>query len=363
MRGDQSPSTPVFVYFTPDDRVPTDHPLRRIKSNADKALARLSPLFDSMYSRTGRPSIPPETLLKAQLLIALYSVRSDRLFCEQLNYNILFRWFLDMDLEVASFNASTFSKNRERLIQNDIAQKFFAEVVALVRREKLLSDEHFTVDGTLIESWASLKSFKRKGEDDTRPNDGDPGNPSIDFHGEKRSNKTHESSTDPEARLMRKSNNTAAKLSFCANALMENRNGFCVDLSVEPATGTAERDAALKLLKKERRRSKGRLKTVGADKGYHAKNFVEDVRALDIAPHVARIKNRWTPGLDGRTSRHKSYAQSQRKRKRVEEIFGWWKSVGGLRKARVVGLAKVRELTYLTAAALNLLRLGRLMPA
>jgi transposase len=360
MRGDVNPQSHLFSYFSPEQRVPKDHPLRIIKHYADQALISLHATFEAMYSDTGRPSIPPERLLKASLLIAFYTVRSDRLFCEMLDYNILFRWFLDMHLEEASFDASTFSKNRERLIEHEAAIDFFDAVIRLAREKELLSDEHFSVDGTLIEAWASAKSFRPKGEKAKRPPD-DPGNPTVDFHRERRTNATHESTTDPEAQLAKKSAGKEARLSFCGNALMENRNGLLLDIEVRKADGFAERTGALDLLKRQGRK-KVKPKTLGADKAYHTREFVARLRKRGIAPHIACIENRATPGLDGRTTRHESYAVSQRKRKRIEEIFGWLKTVGGLRKSRLKGIARTQLLAYLHGAAYNLLRIGRLCP-
>lgn len=360
MRGELNPQSHLFSYFSPEERVPTGHPLRTIKHYADHTLTSLRATFETMYSDTGRPSIPPERLLKASLLIAFYTVRSDRLFCEMLDYNILFRWFLDMNLEEAAFDASTFSKNRERLIRHEAAIEFFDAVVRLAREKDLLSDEHFSVDGTLIEAWASAKSFRRKGEKPKRPPD-DPGNPTIDFHHERRSNATHESTTDPEAQLAKKSAGKEARLSFCANALMENRNGLLLDIKVRKADGFAEREGALDLLKRQGRK-KVKPKTLGADKAYHTREFVTGLRKRGIAPHIACRDTRQTPGLDGRTTRHASYALSQRKRKRIEEIFGWLKTVGGLRKSRLKGIARTELLAHLHGAAYNLLRLSRLCP-
>ncbi len=360
MRGEVNPQGHLFSYFSPESRVPPDHPLRAIKHYADQALTSLGQTLTAMYSDTGRPSIPPERLLKASLLIALYSVRSDRLFCEQLSYNILFRWFLDMSLEEPSFDASTFSKNRERLIRHEAALKFFDAVVRLARGKGLLSDEHFRVDGTLIEAWASLKSFKRKDGRDQGPPD-DPGNPTVNFHNEVRSNGTHESTTDPEARLAKKGAGKEAKLAFCGNALMENRNGLLLDIEVRQANGFAERGGALDLLKRQARK-RVRPQTVGADRGYHTKDFVARLRRRGIAPHIACIGRRATPGLDGRTARHVGYVRSQRSRKRIEEIFGWLKTVGGLRKSQMKGVARTELAAHLAGAAYNLLRISRLCP-
>jgi transposase len=359
MRGHVDPQSGLFTYFSIEERIPADHPLRRVKAQADTVLGSMSAQFDAMYAEVGRPSIAPERLLKASLLIALYSVRSDRLFCETLDYNMLFRWFLDMSLEERSFDHSTFSKNRARLIEHDIAKEFFAGVIRQARSQRLLSDEHFTVDGTLIESWASFKSLRRK--DGKPPKSGSDGTGMVDFKGEKRGNETHESSTDPEAKLMRKGNGQPAKLSFGAHALMENRSGLLVDVTITDST-LFEPKAAAPMLDRRRRAREG-MKTLGADKGYFNKAFVALLRQRKIAPHIARIETRNAPGLDGRTTRHESYAISQRKRKRIEEIFGWMKVVGGLRKSRFVGIAKTQLAAYMVGAAYNLLRMARLQPA
>lgn len=358
MRGQVDPQSGLFSYFSVEERIPADHPLRRVKAQADEVLGSMGSQFDAMYAAAGRPSIAPERLLKATLLIALYSVRSDRLFCEMLDYNMLFRWFLDMDLEERSFDHSTFSKNRGRLIEHEIAKGFFAGVINQAKAKQLLSDEHFTVDGTLIESWASFKSFKRK--DGKPPTSGSDGTGMVDFKGEKRSNATHESSTDPEAKLMRKGNGQPAKLSFGAHALMENRSGLLVDVAITDST-LFEPKAATPMLDRRRHARQG-MSTLGADKGYFNKGFVALLRARKIAPHVARIESRSAPGLDARTTRHEGYAVSQRKRKRIEEIFGWMKTVGGFRKSRFVGIAKTQLAAYMVGAAYNLLRMARLQP-
>jgi transposase len=336
MRGEVDPQAHLFAYFSPAGRVPADHPLRSIKAYADAALKRIDAEFDALYGATGRPSIPPERLLKGQLLIALYSIRSDRAFCEQLEYNLLFRWFLDMSLEERGLDQSNFSRLRERLVDTDVARRFFDEVIRLARGQRLLSADHFTVDSTLIESWASLKSLRKKGGGP--PKSGGDGTGMVDFRGERRTNDTHESTTDPEAKLMRRGNGMPAKLCFGGHALMENRSGLCVDLRLTDAR-QSEPSAALELLK---RQAKQRIhpKTLGADKGYHTKAFVQKLRERGIKPHIARIDGRATPGLDGRTTRHASYRVSQRTRKRIEEIFGWLKTVGGLRKSRFVGLKR-----------------------
>jgi transposase len=327
------------------------------------ALRQMSPLFDAMYSTVGRSSIPPERLLKSSLLMAFYSVRSERLFCEQLDYNILFRWFLDMSMEEPSFDHSSFSKNRERLIAHEAAQEFFLTIVAQARGAGLMSDEHFTVDGTLIEAWASIKSFRKKDEKPgDRPPPDDPGNPSVDFHKEKRSNATHESTTDPDAKLARKGKGKEAKLSYSQHALMENRNGLLVDLRIAEANGTAERDLALEMVGYRLPGTK-RI-TLAGDKGYDTKDFVEECHWRRVTPHVAQnITEHRGSAIDGRTTRHPGYTLSQRIRKRVEEIFGWTKTVANFRRTRFKGLARTELASYFVGAAYNLLRMGRLLEA
>lgn len=360
MRGANEEQGFMFTYLSPEQRVPKDHPLRIVKRQADAVLKGLNQTFEAMYSTVGRPSIPPERLLKSILLMALYSMRSDRLFCESLDYNILFRWFLDMNLEERSFDHSTFSKNRDRLMKHEVAQEFFAAVVTYARTENLLSDEHFTVDGTLIEAYASMKSFVAKGKEQVNNDDDDPSNPSVDFHDEKRSNATHASTTDPDARLMRKGKGKEAKLSYSCNALIENRHGLCVDVELLKADGNAEREAAIAMLDRQIEQDMEQ-KTLGADKGYHAQKFVTDLLTRCIKPHIAMIAGRKTQGLDGRTAKRTGYQISQRKRKLVEEIFGWMKTVGTLRKTRFRGLERVREQCLWVLSAYNLLRIGRLL--
>jgi transposase len=356
MRGELDPQGQMFSYFSPESRVPPDHPLRSIKAHTDRVLKELSGELDALYSETGRPSIPPERLLKGQLLIALYSVRSDRLFCQMLDYNILFRWFLDMSLEDPGLDQSNFTRLRERLVDEDLAQRFFDAIVKVARKEGLLSSEHLTVDGTLIEAWASQKSFKPK-DGPPPPSDGRGG---VDFRGSPRTNDTHASTSDPEAKSLRKGKGKEAKLCFGGHALMENRNGLCVDIRVSSAL-EAETAAAAQLLKHQgRKRLKPR--SLGADKGYHSKAFVGFLRRRGIRPHIAQIEGRNTPGLDARTTRHDSYWVSQKKRKRVEEIFGWMKSWGGLRRTRFRGVARVQLHAHFVGAAYNLLRLSRLRP-
>lgn len=363
MRGEVERQVSMLSLVQPEHRIRADHPIRRIKVLAEAELKRLSPVFDAMYADSGRPSIPPERLLKACLLIALYSVRSERQFCEQLEYNLLFRWFLDMAMDEESFDASSFAKNKQRLLQAEVAERFFEGIVRQARAAQLLSAEHFTVDGTLIEAWASLKSFRPRDEKpEDRPRPDDPSNPTVDFHGQRRSNATHVSTTDPEAELARKGKGKEAKLSFSAHVLMENRSGLCVDLRVAPANAAHERTEGLRMLRRLRRRG-FRPSTLGADKGYDTEEFVRGTRNLGIAPHVAQnISGTRGSRVDGRTTRHRGYEISQRCRKRVEEIFGWIKVVGGLRRTRYRGVQRTRLCAYFVASAYNLLRMSKLMP-
>ena len=360
MRGRKDPQVTMLAFVDLESRVPADHPLRTIKALADEALARLSPEFDRMYAAVGRPSIPPERLLKASLLIALYTVRSERAFCEELEYNLLFRWFLDIDLVERSFDPTVFTKNRKRLLEHGVGQALFDEVVLEADQHGLLSDEHFTVDGTLIEAAASLKSFKPRDGDPPPTTDADPGNPSVDFHGERRSNATHQSTTDQESRLLRKGKGKEAKLVFMAHALMENRNGMLMDFQVTEATGTAERDAVPVLLDQARERG-FHPKTMGADKNYDTRECVEAMRKRRVTPHVAQNTSGRSSAIDGRTTRHLGYALSQRARKRVEEIFGWMKTVGGFRRTRYRGLDRTGLAGYLVATAYNLVRMTKLV--
>ncbi|MBV6492206.1 MAG: IS5 family transposase ISAzo31 [Turneriella sp.] len=371
MRGDKTSQMDFLYNFSAEAQIPQSHPLRKIKTMADEALKRLDKVFDQMYADKGRASIPPERLLKASLLIAFYSIRSERQLCEQLEYNFLFRWFLDMTPNDRVPDHSTFAKNRQRLLEQNIAARFLHETIRFAQTKELVSDEHFTVDGTLIEAWASLKSFKAKSdvkkEDDTKEDSTQPENqstdtsrnPSVNFHGEKRSNATHASTTDSDARLMRKGAGKEAKLSYTGNIIMENRSGLCVAANVEIADGTAERRGALTLLK-ELARKKIKPKSLGADKGYHTKDFVKALRDKSISPHIAMIDNRRTPGLDGRTRRSIGYQISQRLRKRVEELFGWGKTIGGIRKTRFKGRPRVGFHFVFTMAAANLVILAGL---
>lgn len=347
----------MFSYLSPEERVPQDHPLRRIRVRTDQILTEMSPKFAHMYSRLGRRSIPPEKLLRALLLQVLYTVRSERMLMEQLEYNLLFRWFVGLNMDEPVWDASVFSKNRDRLLKADVATLFFATVVQQARELNLLSDEHFTVDGTLLEAWASLKSFQKVDQSQQKPPD-DPGNPTVDFHGERRSNETHCSTTDPDALLARKGSGKEAKLSYSGHVLMENRNGLAVNIQVLQANGTAERDAALLMV--EAIAGEGQV-TLAADKNYDTQDFVRELRNMHVTPHVAQNQHaRRHSAIDGRTTRHAGYEVSQRKRKRVEEIFGWLKMVGGMRKLRHRGLESVRWMFTFAMATYNLVRIRNL---
>jgi transposase len=358
MRGDDLQQDAMFSYVSPDRRVPADHPLRPIRRMVDQVLKDLSSRFDTLYSSTGRPSIAPEKLLRTLLLQVLYTVRSERLLLEQLDYNLLFRWFVGLNMDDPVWDATVFCKNRERLLKGAVAQAFFEQVLKLARQKDLLSDEHFTVDGTLIEAWAGQKSFQKKDTAAGPPPD-DPGNPAVDFHGEKRSNQTHQSKTDPESRLYKKGPGKEAKLSYQGQVMMENRNGLVTGTRLTQATGTAEREAAVDMAQQIAGRD-GSPVTVGADKAYDTQDFVQHLRDLNITPHVAQNTRNRSSAIDGRTTRHAGYALSQRKRKRVEEIFGWIKTVGLMRKTRHRGLARVGWMFTFTAAAYNLVRIRNL---
>jgi transposase len=326
MRGEDIQQSELFSYGRLEERVPASHPLRPIRLMVDEALKQMSGRFDEIYGEEGRRSIPPERLLRALLLQILYSVRSERMLMEQLEYNLLFRWFVGLGMDDAVWAPTTFTKNRDRLLEGDIARAFFEDVVAQARGRRLLSAEHFTVDGTLLEAWAGQKSFKRKDHPSGPPDD--PGNPTVNFHGERRSNQTHQSTTDPDSRLAKKAKGHEAKLAYLGEVLMENRHGLVVDACVVPATGTGERDAATSLIAG----LPARRVTIGGDKGYDTRGFVETLRTLEATPHIALKTNSRT--LDRRTMRHPGYAISQCARKRIEEVFGWMKTVGGMRKLR-----------------------------
>ena len=357
MRGTDHQQADMYSYLSPEMRVRGDHPLRAIRAMADQALANMSERFDGMYAKTGRPSIPPEKLLRAQLVQMLYSVRSERLLMEEIDYSMLFRWFVGMNLDEPVWDVTVFTKNRDRLLEGDVAREFLCEVVEQARKKNLTSDEHFTVDGTLIEAWASLKSFQRK--DQKNPPPEDPGNPTVNFHEEKRSNETHGSTTDPDALLARKGSGKEAKLSYNGNLLTENRNGFIITTQVFQANGTAERDAALVMLEQV---PGGHRVTVGADKAYDTRDFVSECRNLKVTPHVAQnTKRSGGSAIDGRTVRHEGYDVSQKKRKRVEECFGWLKTIALMRKVRHRGIEKVGWVFTFAAAAYNLVRMRKLL--
>jgi transposase len=363
MRGDDVRTAGLFSYVSCEARVPKDHPLRPIQMIVDQALAVLSPAFDQLYADNGRPSIPPEKLLRALLLQAFYSVRSERQLMEQLDDNLLFRWFVGLAMDAPIWDTTVFTKNRDRFLEGEIAARFFQAVLGQPEVRALLSDEHFSVDGTLIEAWASMKSFKPKDEAGGGPAAGDAGggrNAERAFHGEKRTNETHASTTDPDARLYRKGRGKEAKLCHMGHLLMENRNGLIVDAMLTEASGTAERDAAEAMLGRQPGRHRA---TLGADKAYDAAGFVSGLRAQNVTPHVARNTTGRRSAIDARTTRHPGYAASQRVRKRIEESFGWIKTVGGLRKTRHRGTARVGWLFMLTAAACNLVRLPKLLAA
>ena len=358
MRGHDDQTAHLFSYVSPEQRVPADHPLRTIRQMTDRVLAMLSPKFTRMYSDIGRPSIAPEKLLRALLLQVLYTIRSERMLMEQLEYNLLFRWFVGLNIDDPVWDPTVFSKNRDRLLAANVAALFFQAVLDEAKARDLISDEHFTVDGTLLEAWASLKSFKKVGDDNPPPDD--PGNPTVNFHGEPRSNATHASTTDPDAKLARKGAGKEAKLSYTGSVLMENRNGLAVDATVDLATGTAERDAAFAMAAQIP--GDGRV-TLGGDKNYDTAAFVEDMRDLNVTPHVAQNDKHRRSAIDKRTTRYPGYLISQKKRKRVEEIFGWLKTVGGLRKLRHRGIDRVDWMFTFAVAAYNLVRLRNLAPA
>jgi len=356
MRGEDQNQQAMFSYVSPEARVPKDHPLRPIRIMVDNVLNDLAPLFREMYSHTGRPSTPPEQLLRASLLQVLYSIRSERMLVEQLDYNLLFRWFVGLSMDDKVWNHSTFSKNRDRLMQFEVASAFFQATKGLAERAGLMSNEHFTVDGTLIEAWASMKSFRPKDDQDQDPPASGGRNPEVDFKGQQRKNDTHQSTTDPDARLLKKGKGKESKLCFMGHALMENRNGLVVDSRLTLANGTAEWNAALDMV--EERPGIHRI-TVGADKGYDVPVFVEGLKKLQATPHVAQ-KDKGT-AIDKRTTRHEGYRISQRVRKRVEEIFGWLKTTGGLRKTRHRGLEKVSWMFEFSMTAYNLVRMRNLI--
>ena len=375
MRGEDRESGALFSYVSCEARVPADHPLRAIRAIVDEALEVLSGEFERLYSKVGRPSIPPEKLLRALLLQAFYTIRSERQLMEQLDYNLLFRWFVGLSMDAPVWDATVFSKNRDRLIAGEIAAKFLAAVLSQARVKALLSDEHFSVDGTLVDAWASMKSFRPKDRpDDDNSGDGSPPagrNAERNFRGEKRSNETHASTTDPDAKLYRKGNGQSSRLCFMGHVLMENRNALIVDAALTRAGGMAEREAALAML--DRRPSgagaRRRRITLAGDKAFDVRSFIEDLRERAVTPHIAidgNVRVSGTPrstAIDRRTTRHPGYAVSQRVRKRIEESFGWIKTTGNLAKTRHRGLERVGWAFTLTAAAYNLVRIPKLLPA
>lgn len=364
MRGSERGSEALFSYIRLEERIAAKHPLRSIRALTNEVLAGLSPRFEALYSRLGRPSIPPEYLLRATLLQAFFSVRSERQLMEQIDYNLLFRWFVGLSLDDVVWDATVFTKNRDRLLEAEVAQEFLCALLSLPKVKHLLSSDHFSLDGTLIDAWASMKSFRPKDGSGEPPTPGR--NSERNFRREKRSNDTHASTTDPDARLYRKGDGQASRLCYMGHALMENRHGLAVGAEVTYATGTAERDAGLALVKRQRRNRARRI-TLGADKAYDVAGFVGALRAEKVTPHIAidgHVRVSGMPrktAIDGRTTRHPGYAVSQRKRKRIEEIFGWTKAVGGVAQVKVRGLAKVKATFTFAVAAYNLLRLPKLL--
>jgi transposase len=358
VRGSDDRSGELFSYVDLEARVRSDHPLRTIRAIVNEALSALEREFAALYSRTGRPSIPPEKLLRAMLLQAFYSIRSERQLMERLEYDLLFRWFVGLGIDDPAWDHSVFSKNRDRLLEGDIAAKFLAAVLAQPRVKKLLSTEHFSVDGTLIEAWASMKSFKPRDGSDEPPADGGR-NAEADFHGQKRSNETHASTTDPDAKLYRKGPGKEAKLCFIGHGLMENRFALLVDACLTPADGHAERVAGLAMI--EPRADRPQAITLGADKAYDAEDFVNELRSMNVTPHVAQNTSGRSSTIDRRTTRHGGYTVSQRIRKRIEEAFGWIKTVAGQGKTRFRGVARVGWAFTFAAAAYNLVRLPKLL--
>jgi transposase len=361
MRGEDLQQHELFSYGSLEERVPSNHPLRSIRTLVDEALKGMDRRFDEIYGEDGRKSIPPERLLRALLIQMLYSIRSERMLMEQLEYNLLFRWFVGLSANEPVWHPTVFTKNRDRLLDGAVAEEFFTSVVVQARSRQLLSDEHFTVDGTLIEAWAGQKSFQRKSspEDDSLkpPPEDRSSNPTLNYRKEKRSNETHESLTDRLARLFKKSKGSEAKLSYLGHIVTDNRYGLVMDVCVTPATGTAERDAAILMLQ---RKPAGRRVTLGADRGYDTQSFVEQMRSLNVTPHVAQNDTNRRSAIDGRTTRHEGYAVSQRKRKRVEEVFGWMKTVALQRKTRFRGTDRVGWMFTFAAAVYNLVRIRNL---
>ena len=357
MRGAPERQMAMLSTLSPEDLIPADHPIRRIQKVVEEVLASLDEEFEAMYARIGRPSVPPEQLLKATVLMAMYSMRSERAFCERLNYDLLFKWFLDLPIDAAAFDATTFTKNRERLLDHEIAERFFAAVVRQAKLRRYVSSEHFSVDGTLLEAWASHKSFKPK-QGPPPPMVSGGRNSEVDFRAQPRTNQTHSSTTDPEALLARKSDAAPAKLSYAGHVLMENRNALIVDMELTQADGRAEREAATQMLSRLPKRK--RRRTVAADKAYDTSGFVAGCRELAITAHVAQNTTNRRSAIDARTTRHAGHKVSQRIRKRIEEPFGWIKTVGGGRKLRYKGRRRNRAWFLIAGAVYNLIRITAL---
>jgi transposase len=364
MRGEDQQQHQLFTYGSIEERIPQDHPLRPIRTMVDAALKQLSGRFDEIYGEDGRKSIPPERLLRALLLQMLYSVRSERMLMEQLRYNLLFRWFVGLSADDAVWHPTVFSKNRDRLLEGAVSEEFFTLIVEQARSKKLLSDEHFTVDGTLIEAWAGQKSFQRKksnGDQSTDPPNDGGSNPTVNWHKEKRTNETHESLTDPEARLFKKTRGSEAKLGYQGHLVTENRNGLVVDVRLTQASGKAEREAATAMMANK---PAGKAATLGADRGYDTQGMVSQLREMKVTPHVAQNVNRnGGSAIDERTTRHAGYGVSQKKRKKIEEVFGWLKTVALQRKTKFRGTERVSWMFTLAAAAYNLVRMRNLQTA
>jgi len=362
MRGnDNQPQIEMYSYIPLETRIPANHPLRKIREIVDGVLEEMDKDFNALYSHTGRPSVPPEMLLKAVFLQILYGIRSERLLLEQIDFNFLYRWFIGLKSDDKIWDETVFSKNRERLLRGEIADRLFEKVITLATRKHLVSNEHFTVDGTLVEAWASLKSFQKKDtKKKNRKDDGDPGNPTVDFHGEKRKNDTHESKTDPEAKLYRKSKGQTAKLSYMGHVLMENRNGLAVGVDATIAGYYAEHDAALTMIDELETKVK---KTLGADKHYDNDDFCSKLRKRNVTPHVAMNihARKYKSVVDGRTTRHPGYEISQRKRKRVEEIFGWLKAFSIMRRPHFRGLERIEYLFKFAVSVYNILRIRNIL--
>ena len=361
MRGEDIRQSELFSYGSLEERIPANHPLRPVRVMVDEALREMSARFNEIYPEEGRRSIPPERLLRALLLQMFYSVRSERMLMEQLEYNLLFRWFVGLSANEPVWHATVFSKNRDRLLEGAVCEQFFSLIVQQARSRKLLCDEHFTVDGTLIEAWAGQKSFQPKNSDPMNPPPLDHSkNPTVNWHREKRSNETHQSTTDPMARLYKKTSGAEAKLAYLGHALTENRHGLVVDVRLTQATGTAEREAGKDMISGK---AKWRRVTLGGDRGYDTRGFVADLRDLKVTPHFAQNDNNRRSAIDNRTTRHEGYEISQRKRKRIEEVFGWIKTIALQRKTRFRGLDRVGCMFSLAASAYNLVRMRNLQRA